>query len=42
LLREDELQLSSIEEILASIHGHDAWKSTFATRYVDFTPIQGC
>lgn len=40
LLHDDELRFCSIEEILASIQGHESWRAAFATRYIDFTPIQ--
>ena len=40
LLHDDELRFCSIEEILASIQGHESWEAAFSTRYIDFAPIQ--
>ena len=35
----DELRFSSLEDLVNSVEGHDDWKRTFSTRYLDFSPI---
>jgi hypothetical protein len=34
-----DLRFSPLEDVVASVPGHDEWKSGFVERYLDFSPI---
>lgn len=40
LTEPESLRFSSLEEVVATVSGHQDWAADFTERYLDFTPIQ--